>query len=94
MRQYTEDEHAYIVGKLNDGRQMIQCARVLPGKWEELIEAAQRVLTECATALEAGEAVETDAEWAARMQHVPTIDETARRIMANDARRDMEDDGK
>ena len=54
MITFTDAAYGRVMDRLNNARQLVQCARVLPDRWEELINEAHRILGECAEALKAG----------------------------------------
>jgi len=54
MITFTDAAYGRVMDRLNNARQMVQCARTMPDKRDKLINEAHRILGECAEALKAG----------------------------------------
>lgn len=54
MITFTDEAWARVMDRLNNGRQMVQWARVDSARRHECIEQAHRILTECEAATKAG----------------------------------------
>jgi len=54
MITFTDSAYGRVMDRLNNARQMVQCARTMPDKRDKLINEAHRILGECAEALKAG----------------------------------------